>query len=98
VFEIDFDDEAVEELKQLRVAEQARILDEIERHLAHEPLEETRRRKPLKGLVPDFEHEPPIWELRVGEIRVFYDVDSRARVVQVRAVRIKGRRTTKEIT
>jgi len=37
-----------------------------------------------------------VWELRVGEYRVFYDVDSDRSVVIVQAVRRKGRRTTGE--
>ena len=32
---------------------------------------------------------PPIWELRVGAYRVFYDVDEDLNVVYVRAVREK---------
>ena len=39
----------------------------------------------------------PVWELRVGDLRVFYDVDTRAMQVIVRAVRRKGRSTTREI-
>jgi hypothetical protein len=36
----------------------------------------------------------PVWELRVGEYRVFYDVDSDRSVVIVQAIRREGRRTT----
>lgn len=38
---------------------------------------------------------PPIWELRVGEFRVFYDVDEPSNMVYVRAVKRKlaGQRT-----
>jgi len=40
----------------------------------------------------------PIWELRVGEFRVFYDVDEEAQTVFVRAVRHKPpHKTTEEI-
>ncbi len=38
-----------------------------------------------------------MWELRVGQFRVFYDVDTDMRHVYVRAVRLKGRKGTKEI-
>jgi mRNA-degrading endonuclease RelE of RelBE toxin-antitoxin system len=48
--------------------------------------------------VPPWTAEPPIWELRVGEYRVFYDVSPEAKVVYVRAVRRKPpHRTTEEI-
>lgn len=38
-----------------------------------------------------------IWQLRVGDFRVFYDVDRERRQVIVRAVRRKGTRNTKEV-
>ena len=41
----------------------------------NEPDRQTRNRKILVGLVPPWEHIPPVWELRIGEYRVFYDVD-----------------------
>jgi len=67
-------------------------------HLAREPLVETRRRKPLPGLAPPWEHVPPIWELRVGEYRVFDDVDEHRRAVNVRAIRHKtAHKATKDI-
>jgi mRNA-degrading endonuclease RelE of RelBE toxin-antitoxin system len=52
----------------------------------------------LVGLSPPWEYVPPIWELRVGEHRVFYDVDEEAMVVIVRAIRHKPpHKTTEEI-
>jgi mRNA-degrading endonuclease RelE of RelBE toxin-antitoxin system len=46
-------------------------------------------------LAPDFEHVPPVWELRIGEYRVFYDVDEPDHKVYVRAVlRKEAGRTT----
>jgi len=53
--------------------------------------------KQLAALVPPWEHVPPVRELRVDDHRVFYDVDAGARLVVIRAVRRKGRLTTKEI-
>jgi mRNA-degrading endonuclease RelE of RelBE toxin-antitoxin system len=82
------------ELKALRVVDQRCIADEIASRLRHEPTVVTRSRKCLAGLPPSFEHEPPVWELRVGEYRVFYDVDAEAQVVYVRAVRRKGQGQT----
>ena len=62
------------------------------------PGRETRNRKILAGLVPLWEHLPPVWELRIGEYRVFYDVDEKTRRVMVRAVRHKPpHKTTEEI-
>jgi mRNA-degrading endonuclease RelE of RelBE toxin-antitoxin system len=85
------------ELKALRPFERARVSEAIEAQLPHEPLLPVRHRKPLPGVVPTFEHTPPLWELRVGNVRVFYDVDEAAREVTVRAIRTKGRKSTGEI-
>ena len=57
------------------------ILDAIEQQLQHEPLVETRNRKLLRPnpLAP--------WELRVGQLRVFYEVPvSDPDVVRILAV------------
>ena len=53
----------------------------------------------LTGLQPDFEHDPPVWELRVGQYRVYYDVSEELKAVVVRAVREKPPHTiTEQIT
>jgi hypothetical protein len=63
----------------------------------HQPTLESRNRKMLAEAAPSFECEPPIWELRVGDFRVFYD-DESAAAVYVRAIREKPpRATTQEI-
>ena len=47
---------------------------------------------------PAFEHAAPVWELRVGEFRVFYDGQPKEGIVFVRAIRRKsGGKTTAEI-
>lgn len=71
------------------------ILDAIEERLAHEPNKSTKNRKLLENLTPPWQGVTPIWELRVGEYRVFYDVSLAESVVYVRAVRkkIRGART-----
>jgi mRNA-degrading endonuclease RelE of RelBE toxin-antitoxin system len=65
--------------------------------LAHEPAEESNRKKMLSGLVPPSKQVRPAWQLRGGDLRVFYDVDESSRVVIVRAVRRKKRKKTEEI-
>jgi mRNA-degrading endonuclease RelE of RelBE toxin-antitoxin system len=84
-------------LKAIRAFDRRRIVDEIERQLADRPTVETRNRKLLDAVAPGFEHVPPVWELRVGDFRVFYDVDEELATVFVRAVRFKGQLTTQEI-
>jgi hypothetical protein len=52
----------------------------------------------LAGLIPPFEAVAPVWQLSVGEHRIFYDVSADAEKVHVRAVRRKpAHRTTEEI-
>jgi mRNA-degrading endonuclease RelE of RelBE toxin-antitoxin system len=65
---------AVEELALLRAFDQRRIITEIREQLTDHPGVPTKKRKCLVDLVPTFEHEMPVWELRVGDFRVFYDV------------------------
>lgn len=78
-----------DDLKRLRLGERKRILDSIDQNLKYEPTRETRNRKILLGLIPPWEYIEPVWELRVGEYRVFYDVDEEASAVVVRAIRHK---------
>ena len=48
---------------------------------------------------PEFEHVPPVWEIRIGDFRVFYDVEFKTEQVNIRAIRRKSKgQTTKEIT
>jgi mRNA-degrading endonuclease RelE of RelBE toxin-antitoxin system len=56
----------------------------------------TKNRKLLENLIPPWESILPIWELRVGEYRVFYDVSRTESVVYVRAIRRKRRQAKTE--
>ncbi|MBM3134641.1 MAG: type II toxin-antitoxin system RelE/ParE family toxin [Chloroflexi bacterium] len=98
MYEIKYAESVAADLANLPAHERARILDSIEEQLKYEPTRRTRNRKILVGLVPPWEHVKPIWELRVGEYRVFYDVDEEASAVTIRAVRHKPpHKTTEEI-
>jgi mRNA-degrading endonuclease RelE of RelBE toxin-antitoxin system len=77
--------------------DRGRILNAVEEKLRLEPARQDRRRKVLVGLVPPWDQVRPVWQLRVGEFRVFYDVDEEQDAVIVRAVRRKGRKMTEEI-
>ena len=86
------------DLRKLSGHHRRELLDAIEVQLSHQPDVPTRNRKLLANLIPPWVAEPPIWELRVGRFRVFYDVAEEARVVFIRAVREKPPgKTTKEI-
>ena len=74
------------------------IVDAMEKQLEFEPDVPTRNRKILAALRPPWTGLDPVWELRVGDFRVFYDVDAEVSRVYVRAVRRKPpHRTTEEI-
>ena len=46
------------------------------------------------GLAAGFEYEEPLWELRIGDWRIFYDVDEEAKTVMIRAIRYKEKGKT----
>jgi mRNA-degrading endonuclease RelE of RelBE toxin-antitoxin system len=98
MYTIEYTEEAAENLRRVRVFERQRILDAIDRRLSQTPTQPTRNRKILVGLEPPWEHEEPIWELRIGQYRVFYDANEVDQRVVVRAVRRKlPRQTTEDI-
>lgn len=83
MYNIEFTDDAIEDLESLRRHEQQQTVDAVEKQLKHEPNKETRNRKRLR---PNRLAE---WELRTGDCRVFYDVDGAAKLVRIVAVGIK---------
>lgn len=97
MYTIKFVEQSLEDLQRLRVVDRGRILNAVEEKLRLEPARQDRRRKVLVGLVPPWDQVRPVWQLRVGEFRVFYDVDEEQEAVIVRAVRRKGRKMTEEI-
>lgn len=71
-FEIVLAPEAVADLKRLEAQERSAVRDALETHLRHEPRKTSRSRiKRLRGI------RRPQYRLRVGGIRVFYDVFER---------------------
>ncbi|MBW8876476.1 MAG: type II toxin-antitoxin system RelE/ParE family toxin [Acidobacteria bacterium] len=80
MFEMEFTESALEDLRFVKRFEQSFVLDAVERHLAVEPLTATLNRKPLRP------NDLSQWELRAGAFRVFYDVDGESRVVRIKAI------------
>ncbi|SRR6266567_1991793 len=78
-FEVLLAREAVEDFRHLKAYLRAEVRDAIEKHLRHQPERESRSRiKRLRGLAR------PQYRLRVGEIRVFYDVfETRVEVLAI---------------
>ncbi len=75
--------EAVEDLRRLTANVRTTLRTALENHLRHEPAKVSRSRiKRLRGL------RRPQYRLRVGEIRVFYDISGS--VVEVLAIVAKS--------
>lgn len=96
IYAIEVTDLAIEELSNIRAFERRPILEAIRQQLTYEPAITTRNRKLLKSLIPRFESVPPIWELRIGAYRVFYDVNEEEKIVYIRAIRQKTPEQTTE--
>ena len=98
MYQVRFARDVEKDLKKLPAYHRGRLLETIQAQLLDAPTTPTRNRKLLVNLIPPWTTEPPIWELRVGEYRVFYDVSETERMVYVRAVRKKPPgKTTEEI-
>jgi mRNA interferase RelE/StbE len=68
-YEILLAPEAVEDLRSLKVHLRAAVREALDTHLRHEPTKASRSRiKRLRGL------SRPQYRLRVGGVRIFYDV------------------------
>lgn len=61
------------------------IFDAVERQLAYQPTVETRNRKPMRP------NPVAPWELRVGNLRVYYDGEEENQIVLILAVGVKRR-------
>ncbi|MBI3538187.1 MAG: type II toxin-antitoxin system RelE/ParE family toxin [Chloroflexi bacterium] len=83
MYEIEFTDEAEEDLRWFRKDNRQEILDNIETQLSYEPTVETRNRFRTRP------NQTAEWELRIGKFRVFYDVDNVVRIVSIEAVGLK---------
>jgi len=83
-FSIHFSPRAGENVRKLRKRDQQIIVDAISVQLTANPDQQTRNRKKLQAnpLAP--------WELRVGQFRVFYDIDADSDEVVIVAI---GRKT-----
>ena len=113
MFEIRWDPAAKQDMKRMKlpVYDVRHIVDAVEEQLTHEAERQSQRKKIIRpGEQLPFEHLEPVWQLRDGEFRVFYDVSERHKgpeadepqeyegAVTIRAVRRKPEhKTTREI-
>lgn len=85
-YQIEYSPDAEDHLKALTARQQAIVLDMVEEQLIYQPTVETRNRKPMRPnpIAP--------WELRIGNLRVYYDVEEDPEPeVYIRAVGVKER-------
>jgi mRNA-degrading endonuclease RelE of RelBE toxin-antitoxin system len=84
-YRIEFSPEAVDHLDGLTARQRSTLLDAIERQLLHEPRAETRQRKSLR---PNPLAE---YRLRVGDLRVYYDVGDTIVVIKAVGIKLRNR-------
>lgn len=86
-YRIEYSLDAEDHLRTLTAREQRIVLDTVDRQLVHQPVLETKNRRPMRP------NPLATWELRLGNLRVYYDVQATPEaVVFVRAVGVKLRR------
>ena len=85
-YEIQFVSSARRQLRGFSASERTRVVDSIDVQLSHEPEVETRNRKRLR--------QNPIapWELRIQNIRVFYEVEQVGKVTILAIGKKRGNR------
>lgn len=85
-YQIEYSPDTEDHLRALTTRQQAIVLDKVDEQLIHEPTVKTRNRKPMRPNVL------ATWELRIGNLRVYYDVEDDPKpAVYVQAVGIKKR-------
>src|SRR5882672_736379 len=84
-YHIEYRRDARLQVDKLTKRQQVMVLDAVERQLTWEPLVRTRNRKPLE------DSELGGWELRIRDLRAYYDVFEEQRIVRVLAVGLKVR-------
>ncbi len=85
-YEIIFAPETIQDFKHLSARNRSIVRDEIEKHLRYEPYKISKSRiKRLRGI------SRPQYRLRIGEIRVFYDIEGQE--VEVLAIIPKSKAT-----
>ena len=89
-YRIEYSPETEEHFRSLTRRQQVTLLDNIEKQLQFQPDIETRNRKPMRP------NPVAPWELRIGNLRVYYDFEnSPERIVYIRAIGIKDRNSVR---
>jgi len=84
-FDLKWSPDARDHLSGLSANHRATVVDGAEKHLQDEPNVPAKKRKLLR------ENPLATWELRLGDLRVFYNIDEPNHAVEIVAVGIKER-------
>ncbi len=85
-YRIEYSPETDGHLRALTARQRSLVFDAVDEQLSQEPVVETRNRKPMRP------NPVAPWELRVGELRVYYDFAEQPEpLVTVLAVGVKRR-------
>lgn len=84
-FQIEYFPDAIQDLSGIRAFGRKQIAEAIRLHLSHRPQQESKSR--IKRMAQPFWSE---YRLRVGEFRVYYDVDEASQFVNVLRILEKG--------
>jgi mRNA-degrading endonuclease RelE of RelBE toxin-antitoxin system len=82
-YRIAFSRISLSHLQAFTAREQKILRDALSEQLSYEPNVPTRNRKEMR---PNF---LSLWELRIGDFRVYYDIDEEESIVDIRAIGIK---------
>lgn len=86
LYQIEYSPDAEDHLRVLTARQQAIVLDAIDEQLTHQPTVKTKNRKLMRP------NPMATWELRIGDLRVYYDAEDKPRpMIYVRAVGLKER-------
>jgi mRNA-degrading endonuclease RelE of RelBE toxin-antitoxin system len=85
-YRIEYSPETADHLQVLTARQRSIVFDVVDRQLADQPGVETRNRKPMRP------NPVAPWELRAGNLRVYYDIiEDPEKSVTVLAVGVKNR-------
>jgi len=85
-YRIEYSPDADGHLRVLTARQWATVFDTVEEQLAHQPSVERRNPKPMRPnpIAP--------WELRIGDLRVYYDIEEEPnKLLTVLAIGVKDR-------
>jgi mRNA-degrading endonuclease RelE of RelBE toxin-antitoxin system len=84
-FGLKWSPDARDHLAGLAAHQRATAVDGAQRHLRDRPMQPSKKRKLLT------DHPIATWELRLGNLRVFYNIDLDGKAVEIVAIGVKER-------